>query len=77
MDTQSLFNILVAVAGAACGWILHMMWEAQRDLRDDLKSIEKALPETYVRRDDWRDQMTRIEDMLGKIFDRLDHKADK
>ena len=77
MDNQILFNIVVAVAGTACGWVVRIMWEAQAALRADLRTIEQQLPNTYVRRDDWRDQMTRIEDMLGKIFDRLEAKADK
>lgn len=77
MDNQILFNIVVAVAGTACGWVVRIMWEAQSALRADLRTIEQQLPNTYVRRDDWRDQMTRIEDMLGKIFDRLEAKADK
>jgi hypothetical protein len=77
MDNQILFNIVVAVAGTACGWIIRIMWEALSGLRKDMREIEQQLPNTYVRRDDWRDQMTRIEDMLGKIFDRLEAKADK
>ena len=77
MEFQVLLNAALAIASAATGWILRIIWDAQKELRRDLQSIEKQLPETYVRRDDWRDQMKRIEDMLGKIFDKLDSKVDK
>jgi hypothetical protein len=31
----------------------------------------------YVARQDYRDDMKEIKEMLGKIFDRLENKADK
>jgi hypothetical protein len=35
------------------------------------------MPLMYVTRDDYRADMRDIKDMLNKIFDRLDGKADK
>lgn len=84
MDLQTLFNFAAAAAGFAIGWLVKILWDVQSELRRDMKvlnkdvqEIERQLPETYVRRDDWRDQMTRIESMLNKIVDRLDGKVDK
>ena len=59
------------------GWVVRIIWEAQQTLRQDLQKLEQQLPETYVRRDDWKDQMKEIKDMLSKIFDKLDDKQDK
>ena len=39
--------------------------------------LRADLPRTYVARDDYRADMREIKEMLGKIFDRLDGKADK
>ena len=44
---------------------------------DRLDSDVRSLPTHYVSRDDYRVDMRDIRDMLGKIFDRLDNKADK
>ena len=35
------------------------------------------MPSNYVARDDYRADMVDIKAMLGRIFDRLDGKADK
>jgi len=35
------------------------------------------LPLTYVTRVDYKDDMREVKEMLGKIFDRLENKADK
>ena len=73
MDSQILFNSFATVVGAMVGWILKVLWDAVRDLRDDVKEIEKG----YVMKDDYRIDIAEIKGMLGRIFDRLDTKADK
>jgi hypothetical protein len=35
------------------------------------------MPTHYVGRDDYRSDLRDIREMLGKIFDRLENKADK
>ena len=51
--------------------------QAVKDLKEDLSDLAVELPKTYVTRDDYRSDIKEIKDMLGKIFDRLEHKADK
>jgi len=73
MDTQVLFNIAVALAGALGGWILNNIYRSIERLDADVR----AMPLNYVTRDDYRSDMRDIKDMLGKIFDKLDGKVDK
>lgn len=73
MDTQVLFNIAVSLAGALGGWILNNIYRSIERLDTDVR----ALPHTYVTREDYRSDVREIKDMLGKIFDRLDNKVDK
>ncbi len=73
MDSQVLFNIVVGVAGAFGGWILNSIHKSIDKLDTDVRSM----PHNYVSREDYRDDMREIKDMLGKIFDRLESKADK
>jgi hypothetical protein len=73
MDYQVLFNIAVAVAGFFGGWTLNRIYQAI----DRLDADVRHMPSTYVARDDYRADMVEIKGMLGKIFDRLDTKADK
>ncbi len=73
MDYQVLFNIAVAVAGFFGGWTLNRIYQAIDRLDQDVRHM----PSNYVARDDYRADMVDIKAMLGRIFDRLDGKADK
>jgi len=37
----------------------------------------RSLPHDYVSRDDYKADIREMRDLLGKIFDKLDNKADK
>lgn len=73
MDYQVLFNIAVAIAGFFGGWTLNRIYQAIDRLDNDVRHM----PTHYVSRDDYRTDLKEIRDILGKIFDRLDNKADK
>ena len=77
MDLQTIINGLLAIILAGVGWAARELWGAVKRLRDDLQRIEIGLPTNYVRKDEFADGIKEIKDMLGKIFDRLDNKADK
>ena len=73
MDYQVLFNIAVAIAGFFGGWTLNRIYIAIDRLDGDVR----AMPHDYVSRDDYKADIRDIREMLGKIFDKLDNKADK
>jgi hypothetical protein len=73
MDYQVLFNIAVAIAGFFGGWTLNRIYIAIDRLDGDVRSM----PHDYVSRDDYKADIRDIREMLGKIFDKLDNKADK
>lgn len=77
MDAQTIINFAVSVACAAAGWWLRVLWEAQQRLQRDLGELEKDLPYTYVLKADYRQDIQEVKELLGKIFDRLEAKADK
>ena len=59
------------------GFILRTLWEAVQELKSDLAKLREELPKDYVARDDYRADVRELKDMLQKLFDRLDMKADK
>jgi hypothetical protein len=73
MDYQILFNIAVAIAGFFGGWTLNRIYQAIDRLDNDVRHM----PSNYVGRDDYRADMSEVKAMLGRIFDKLDGKADK
>jgi hypothetical protein len=77
MDSQSLINTGLGAVCTVTGWFARELWTAVKELKSDLAKLREDLPRTYVARDDYRADMREIKDMLGKIFDRLDGKADK
>jgi hypothetical protein len=77
MDSQHLIDIGLGTISAITGWFARELWSAVKELKADLAKLREDLPRTYVARDDYRADMREIKEMLGKIFDRLDGKADK
>lgn len=73
MDSQVLFNIAVAIAGFFGGWVLNNIHKSIDRLDVDVR----AMPHTYVSREDYKDDMREVKEMLSKIFDRLEAKQDK
>lgn len=72
MDQQTINLILGGCMGVA-GWFARELWTAVQDLKTDLSK----LPTIYVARLDYKEDMREVKEMLGKIFDKLDHKVDK
>ena len=77
MELQTIINGLLAVIVAGTGWAARELWGAVKILREDIQKIEVILPSNYVRKDEFTEGLKEIKEMLGKIFDRLDNKADK
>ena len=73
MDSQVLFNIAVAIAGFFGGWVFNNIHRSIDRLDTDVR----AMPHTYVTREDYKDDMRDVKEMLSKIFEKLDHKQDK
>ena len=77
MEFQTLLNALFGAVLMLSGWVIRTIWDAVNNLKRDIQEIERNLPDTYVRRDDYRDDMIEVKDMLKAIFNKLDNKADK
>jgi cell fate (sporulation/competence/biofilm development) regulator YmcA (YheA/YmcA/DUF963 family) len=73
VDSQVLINIGFGLAGVFGGWILNSISRSIIKIEDRLSE----LPLMYVTRDDYRNDINEIKQMLGKIFDKLDTKVDK
>jgi hypothetical protein len=73
MDGQLLFNLVVGIAAFFGGWTLNNITRMLNRIDDDIREI----PHIYVSKDDYKTDIAEIKGMLGKIFDRLENKADK
>lgn len=77
MELQQVFNIVFGLLVGLFAWLGKEVWVAVQKLRDDIKKIEIMLPSKYVEKHEFRDSVQELKELLTKINDKLDAKADK
>jgi hypothetical protein len=75
MQWDAILQIFAALVMALGGWFLRELWGAVKELRTDLAGLRADLPKEYVSKDDFRQDIGRIHELLDKIYDKLDTKA--
>ena len=73
MDYQDAFNVAILIAAAFGGWTLRSITTSLENLQRD----HKEMMNQFVRRDDYRDTLSEIREILGRIWDQLNKKAEK
>ena len=73
MEYQVLFNVAVGVAGFIGGWLVNRVFV----LLDRIDAEMKAIAVQYVTKEDYREDIREVKELLGAIFKRLETKADK
>ena len=73
MEYQMMFNLAIVAVSFFGGWMVNRVFT----LIDRLDKDMKVIPEKYVAKDDYREDIREIKDLLGAIFKRLEGKADK
>jgi len=88
MDSQNVFDWMVGVGGAVVGWMLKLIWEALRDMRVEIKDLDKQMHDDFVRRDDFkeaiqeikadmREGFNKVDNTLGLMFKKLEQKSNR
>jgi hypothetical protein len=66
---QTVFNFILGGAYTVLGWFLREMWTAVKELKADLAKLREELPKDYVAKDDYREDVREIKDMLKQLFE--------
>lgn len=77
MDYQTLINVGSGTALAVMGWFARELWGAVKELRGDLSKLREELARDYLSKDDFKDAVRELRDLLVRIENKLDQKADK
>jgi len=87
MDSQTLIwivNGLLVVSSTVIGWFARQLWDAVKELKNDLGTLQKdlghlevKLAKEYVPYDRLKDALEPIMNALVEIKDTLKTKADK
>lgn len=64
---QAVLNWLFAAVGTLIGWLVKVLWDAIKELKADMKQIERDLPEVYVRKDDFKGAVSDIKSDMREI----------
>jgi hypothetical protein len=67
----------LTVCFAIASWFIKDHVAKVADVKADLAKLRESLPQNYVHKDDFRADIQRVFDLLEKINDKLDMKADK
>lgn len=74
---QSIINFILIGISSVLGWFAREMWAAVKDLKSDLAKLREEIPKQYISKDDYKDDIRELKEMLTKLFDKLDTKSDK
>lgn len=77
MELTVILNVAFSFIFILIGWFLRIMWDSIKRLQRDMSELERHNAETYVRRDDYRDDMAEVKSMLRQIFELLNGKVDR
>jgi len=77
MEPVTLFNAALAVLLLIGGWALRVIWDTLRRIQADQTEFERHVSETYLRKDDYRDDMQEVKALIRQILAKLDDKADR
>lgn len=84
MDLALAFNIAMTLVAFLGGWLLKALRDdiaalkaADSELSRQLSELRAELPDRFVRRDDHKEALDAIFNMLRRIEDKLERKADK
>ena len=68
MPSQDMINLIITGVGAIIGWVLKTIWEALRDLKNDIRIIENEMHISYIRRDEVQKNFDDVRADLREIY---------
>lgn len=84
MDWQNLINIGAGSALAIGGWFARQLWDSVKELKKDIADLRLHVAETYVKKSEVQlleEKMDKgfdkLEQMIVRLYDKIDSKADK
>lgn len=77
MEFQNIVDTVLLIISGSIGWFAKELWTALKELKDDLSRLREDMPKSYVLREDYKQDIKDLKEMMGKIFDKLDNKVDR
>ena len=77
MEFQNIVDTVLLIISGSIGWFAKELWNVLKELKEDLSSLKEDLPRSYVLREDYKQDIKDLKEIMGKIFDKLDNKLDR
>ena len=77
MDWQIVINGLLGGLLSLLGWLCNELWTNLKSLQKQVHKLEVDMAQNYARKDELEIRFDKLEEMLNRIFDKLEKKADK
>jgi hypothetical protein len=84
MDWQNIINLGGGAALAAMGWFARQLWDSVKELKTDIGNLRLHMSETYVKKSEMETlksemdkRFDRVEQMIARLYDKIDGKVDK
>jgi len=84
MDWQNIINLVGGAALAVVGWFARQLWDSVKELKADIGDLRLHMSETYVKKSEMETlksemdkRFDRVEQMIVKLYDKIDGKVDK
>ena len=77
MDWQIIINGLLGTLIGLGGWLCNEIWSNTKSLHNQIHKLEVEIASNYAKKDELEVRFDKLEDMLNRIFDKLERKQDK
>ena len=84
MDWQIIINIGAGSLLTIGGWFARQLWDSVKELKKEIADLRLHVSETYVKKSEMETleaqmdkRFDRVEQMIVKLYDKIDQKVDK
>jgi hypothetical protein len=84
MDWQHVINLASGATLATIGWFARQLWDSVKELKSDIAVLRLHVSETYTKKSEvetleaqMEKRFDRLEQMIARLYDKIDSKADK
>ena len=84
MDWQNLINMAGGAALTVVGWFARQLWDSVKELKSDIGELRLHVSDVYVKKSEMETleaqmdkRFDRVEQMIVKLYDKIDQKVDK